>query len=216
MVDETMQPGLSSSDGELVRATRAGDEQAFALLVLRYQPLVQSYARHLMGQDPIAEDLIQESLIRAFTALSSLEDPQRFGAWLKSIVWRQCRDWVRRRRSSVVGIAEHFALAATTVDAATDPGDDAWLARLEQTIEEMSDGNRIALAMYFVLDEPQARIAEFLEVPLGTIKRRIFDGCRELRAVTSSQLLDAPERRRFIDQLTSLLRAHIHDSEDLP
>ena len=195
------QPGTGSGDGELVRCTLAGDAAAFELLLLRYQPLVQSYARHLMGQDPIAEDLIQESFIRAFTSLASLEDPQRFGAWLKSIVWRQCRDWVRRRRATAVRVDEQFALSATETACAHDPADDLWLAGLEQTIEEMSDGSRIALAMYYVLDEPQARIAAFLEVPLGTVKRRIFDGCREVRAVLGVQALDAHERRRFVDQL---------------
>jgi len=208
--------GTDLSDGELVRCTLDGDAAAFEALLLRYQPLVQGYARHLMGQDPIAEDLIQESFIRAFTGLASLEDPQRFGAWLKSIVWRQCRDWVRRRRATAVRIDGPFALAASEAVLSHDPADDLWLAGLEQTIEEMSDGSRIALAMYYVLDEPQLRIAAFLEVPLGTVKRRISDGCREVRAVLGAQPLDAQERRRFVDQVKSLLRPHLHKSKDTP
>jgi RNA polymerase sigma factor (sigma-70 family) len=202
-----------AGDAELVAQARAGDADAFEALVLRYQPLADAYARHLLDHGPAAEDMVQESFLRAFRALSSLEQPERFGSWLKSIVWRQCRDWVRRQRAVRSEPAE--ALAAAPADAGDaaweDTGEDPWLSRLEAAIEGMSDGNRVALALFYVLDVPIEHIARFLDVPLGTVKRRLFDGRATLSAAASGEPLDLPQRRRFVAELKRLLSAYAPD-----
>lgn len=197
------------SDAAVVRAALAGDASAFDVLVLRYQPLVDAYARHLLDQAPAAEDLVQESFLRAYRALATLEEPERFGGWLKSIVWRACRDWVRGQRAARP--LPELAAAEILGDAAPEPHeDDPWLVRLAEAIDAMHDGTRVALALFYVLEVPQERIARFLEVPLGTIKRRLFDGRREVAAVADGgpEPLDMPSRRRFVAELRRLLARH--------
>jgi RNA polymerase sigma-70 factor (ECF subfamily) len=198
------------ADAELVAAARGGDQEAFAALVLRYQPLADAYVRHLLDNASVVEDMVQEGFLRAYRALGTLEEPERFGAWLKSILWRECRDWVRKQRVARAVMDEIPAAVEPLGDAAPEDGDgDPWLARLEAAVASMSDANRSAMALFYVLDEPQERIARFLEVPVGTVKRRIFDGRQAIIASVSGEPLDMPERRRFVAALKALLSPHL-------
>jgi RNA polymerase sigma factor (sigma-70 family) len=205
------------SDAALVAEVLAGEPAAFDALVLRYQPLVDAYARQLLDQGPAAEDLVQESFLRAFHALGTLRAPEQFGSWLKSIVWRQCRDWVRAQRAIRTIAADQLQHAADDHDDASweDAGEDPWLVRLEETIARMADGNRLALALFYILDVPLERIARFLDVPLGTVKRRLFDGRAALAAASGREPLDPPQRRRFVADLKRLLATYA-PSGDIP
>jgi predicted RNA polymerase sigma factor len=67
-----------------VRARR-GDAEAFACLAAQHQPALAAFCRRLLGESGLAEDLAQETLLRAYQSLPRLEEPSRFGAWLFGI-----------------------------------------------------------------------------------------------------------------------------------
>ena len=73
-----------SPDEVLVLGAILGDLEAFEQLVVRYRPAVVRLARTIVGGDD-AEDVAQESLLLAFKALPSIEEPRRFAAWLSAI-----------------------------------------------------------------------------------------------------------------------------------
>ena len=87
---------MSDSDAALVARTLAGDLEAYAALVSRYRDAFGRYAVHMLGNREDAQEAMQDSFVRAYRALASCREPERFGAWLFRIVVNRCRT-VRRR-----------------------------------------------------------------------------------------------------------------------
>jgi RNA polymerase sigma-70 factor (ECF subfamily) len=87
---------MSDSDAVLVARTLAGDLEAYAALVSRYRDAFGRYAVHMLGNREDAQEAMQDSFVRAYRALASCREPERFGAWLFRIVVNRCRT-VRRR-----------------------------------------------------------------------------------------------------------------------
>ncbi len=85
------------SDAELIQDTLAGREQAFELLVRRYERPVRATALHIVKDRELAGDVAQESFLRAYRRLGSLHKPAAFGGWLMQIARRCALDAVARR-----------------------------------------------------------------------------------------------------------------------
>lgn len=200
-----------SADAEettLVVRAQTRDAAAFEALVGRYQSLVSAYARHLLDNIPEAEDVAQEVFLRAFQELASLREPNRFGAWLKSIAWRECRGWVRKQQAARRAVQNTPAPEALLLDPFPDatPDADPWLERLAQTIDDMSEGKKTVLSLFYLRGLSQERISDFLDIPVGTVKRRLFEARQAVAATAdAAEEMDAAERRRFVAAVKRLL-----------
>src|SRR3954462_2007624 len=104
-------PQVSPSDAELVERVRQGDRDAYAPLMVRYRLRFGRYAFHLLGNEHDAEEALQDAFFRAYRSIDRCRSPERFGAWLFSIVINCCRTAAVRRGRD---IARHRSL---------DPGD---------------------------------------------------------------------------------------------
>lgn len=170
------------ADEILVVSAILGDLPAFDDLVRRYRDAVVRVAALIVGHDD-AEDVAQESWLLAFNALPSIDDPCRFGAWLKTITKRRALRYIRQKKRTIgpeslvdVALLEQFpALQETSQDA------DA-LDAMNEAMSELPDDYALALQMRFYDEMPLKRMASFLEVPVSTIKWRIFRGKQLLRA----------------------------------
>jgi RNA polymerase sigma-70 factor (ECF subfamily) len=198
------------TDAELVQRAVRRDLDAYGVLIERYQALVSAYTNQLLEHEPAAEDLAQEVFLRAFESLSSLREPERFGAWLKSIAWRECRAWVRRQR------VERRASQQIANELAQGPyermsdeefeSENRWLTRLEKTINDLSDGKKAVLALFYVRGLSHESIADFLEVPIGTVKRRLFEARQAVaESAGPAEEMDLREQRRFVEAVKRLL-----------
>jgi RNA polymerase sigma-70 factor (ECF subfamily) len=85
------------TDAECVAHARAGDAPAREELVVRHHASCLRFARHLLGDDADAEDVVQETFIRAFAGLARYEERDTFRAWLFQILVRRCRTAAARR-----------------------------------------------------------------------------------------------------------------------
>ena len=86
-------------DAELVRRAAEGGSDAFEPLVQRYSNTIVRFAYHMLDDFQAAEDIAQESFLKAFSHLRRLADPERFSTWLYSITRHLCLDWIRAKRS---------------------------------------------------------------------------------------------------------------------
>lgn len=170
--------GTSRSPAELdaaqVRAAKAGDRQAARALVRCYHNRVYRLACRAAGQ-PSAEDVTQETFIRAFRSLARF-DPDgsaRVSTWILGIAGRAAIDHLRRRQTRAAYLA--------AIPAPPDPEQpDASLARSEvgalvaAAVQTLSPEIRttFVLRAYHELTMPE--IASALEVELGTVKSRLF------------------------------------------
>jgi RNA polymerase sigma-70 factor (ECF subfamily) len=90
-------PEVSPSDAELVQRVRQGDLDAYAPLIVRYRLRFGRYAFHLLGNESDAEEALQDAFFRAYRSIDRCRNPERFGAWLFSIVVNCCRTAAVRR-----------------------------------------------------------------------------------------------------------------------
>ncbi|HJX92266.1 MAG TPA: RNA polymerase sigma factor [Pyrinomonadaceae bacterium] len=173
---------LESPDELLVVAAILGNLEAFEQLVVRYRPAVVRLARTIVGAD-YAEDVAQDSLLLAFKALPTIEEPNKFAAWLSAITRHRA---LRFTKSETTHMSKRVAL------------DEALLEKIEALAKPVADKERdqsmmealdslpadyaMPLRLHFLDDMPLARIAAFMGVPLSTVKWRIHQGKKLLRA----------------------------------
>ena len=177
---------LESPDELLVIEAILGNLEAFEQLVLRYRPAVVRLARTIVGTD-YAEDVAQDSLLLAFKALPTIEEPRKFPAWLSAITRHRA---VRFNKSETAHVAKRVPLDEALlerIEAITKP-----LAEKERdeamvrAIDEMPADYAMPLKLRFMDDMPLNRIAAFMGVPLSTVKWRIHHGKKLLRAKLES------------------------------
>ncbi len=177
---------LESPDELLVIEAILGNLEAFEQLVVRYRPAVVRLARSIVGAD-YAEDVAQDSLLLAFKALPTIEEPRKFPAWLSAITRHRA---VRFSKSETPHVAKRVPLDEALlerIEAITKPvaereRDEAMV----KAIDEMPADYAMPLKLRFMDDMPLKRIAAFTGVPLSTIKWRIHHGKKLLRAKLES------------------------------
>ncbi|MEV0460340.1 RNA polymerase sigma factor, partial [Catellatospora methionotrophica] len=92
-------PTSSPDDAALVTAAQAGDRRALEVLLDAYLPFVYTIVRRALDADPDADDVVQETMVRAVRELRGLRDPHTFRAWLGTIAVRQVSTHLQRRRA---------------------------------------------------------------------------------------------------------------------
>src|SRR5262245_60451718 len=98
-------------DAELVARARTGDPGAFEELVTRHHAACLRYAAHLLGDRTGAEDVVQDTWVRAYRSLGRYEERSQFRSWLFRILVNRCRtSFGRRRKVPTTGITEVHAV----------------------------------------------------------------------------------------------------------
>jgi RNA polymerase sigma-70 factor (ECF subfamily) len=174
------------SDEELVERFQSGDLSAFDVLVRRWERKVQGAIYRLVGPGEDVRDLSQETLLKAYRGLGTFKKEARFSSWLYQIALNTCRDRMRRGRGkSYVSFDE----LSETGEAGSERGPSAL-----DLIEARDLSRRVAAAVatlpeeqreVVVLKEYQGltflEIADALDVPLSTVKTRLYRGLGQLR-----------------------------------
>jgi RNA polymerase sigma-70 factor (ECF subfamily) len=142
---------VGPTDGDLVRKAAAGDVLAFETLVERYYADCLRFAVHFLGEPADAEEVVQDTFVRAYKALARYHDRQRFRAWLFSILANRCRTRsarVQRRRRALEEYRVEPTASATRPDAET--GSDEILRRVRAALHELPASQREAFLLHSV------------------------------------------------------------------
>jgi len=163
------------TDRELAEKIAVGDDGALTRLVDLYHAGLYRFLRHLTRSREDAEDLAQQTLIRARNAAHRYDGRASLKTWLHRIAFHEFTRWRRRQR---------WHVALKHVPAVEDPRfgavvDAEWLATALATLP---DGMRAAFLLYEVEDLSHAEIAQVLGIPDGTVKSRLFTARERLRA----------------------------------
>jgi RNA polymerase sigma-70 factor (ECF subfamily) len=170
-------------DEVLVMAAILGDISAFDRLVLRYRPAVVRVAQAIVGAE-LAEDVAQEALLTAFKALPTLEEPRKFPAWLHIITRHKALRFSRRERNLSERMAPLDQLLLERSASLSRPMLDGSAGRreeLQQAVEQLPPEFALVIKLRYYDDMPVKRIAEFLMLPLTTVKWRLHKGKQLLK-----------------------------------
>jgi RNA polymerase sigma factor (sigma-70 family) len=169
---------------ELVERARGGDRHAFAELIRESGARLDATARLILRDPELAQDAVQDTLIRAWRSLPGLRDTATFDHWLHSLVAHACIDLARKRRRRVVEVELtpiHFTEA---LDYAGEIADRDLLDRALARLEPQA---RAVVVLHFYLDLPLPQVARMLGIPDGTAKSRLH---RSLGVLRSSMAID--------------------------
>ncbi len=174
------------TDAELIQRVAERDREAFDELYRRYTRPLLGLALRRLGDRGRAEDALQDAFAAVWRSAGSY-DPERGAgaAWLYTVARNAIVDGARRRPEPP---------ADTPETAASDAGPDeraevAWLAwRVHRAIEELPEHERRVIELAYWGEQSQSEIAEFLSVPLGTVKTRTRSGLARLAALLDGEL----------------------------
>jgi RNA polymerase sigma-70 factor (ECF subfamily) len=163
-----------SPENIVVRLARNGDRKAFSELVSRRQAWIRNLMRRSCGDMALADDLSQQVFLQAWKTIPQLQDPGKFGPWLKRLainVWLQHR----RRNDPVSGAAELRDQAMASDDAARIAAD------LDAALATLAHDARLCIVLAYHEGMKHDEIAELTDMPVGTVKSHIRRGSLRLR-----------------------------------
>ena len=173
----------------LVEAAQNGDQPAFAELVLRFQDAAREWAFQVLSDTHLAEDAAQEAFLVAYRQLDQLRDPKAFPAWLKRIVLSQCHRILRRRQMPSAPLDDEDPMPEAGHDPATEVEHREMRESLRRAVENLPDGERAVTELFYIVGYSQQEIAERLQLPLTTVKKRLQYARERLKESMSAQIV---------------------------
>ena len=166
---------------ELVERAKAGDHDAFSILVRRSFPRLRGIASLILRDQDRAQDAVQESLVLAWRHIRAVRDPDAWDAWLYRTTVRACYRLARteRRRDLVELHVELDPETPGALDLATSVVDRDLLGR---ELGRLPIDQRAVMVLHFYLDLPLTEVAGILDIPTGTAKSRLHRGLEALRS----------------------------------
>jgi RNA polymerase sigma-70 factor (ECF subfamily) len=188
-------PALNTlTDQEVVLLARGGQERAYRELVRRYERPIFSLLYRMVRDRELAEDLSQETFVKALKAIESYRPEYKFSSWLFKIANNAAIDHLRRRELDTLSLegSPHAvtpdAMEATALqigDRAENPLDIVEAKELggeiERAIAQLRPEYRACILLRHVDGRAYEEIAEMLDLPLGTVKTYIHRARNELR-----------------------------------
>jgi RNA polymerase sigma-70 factor, ECF subfamily len=178
----------------VVRQAQMGDRDAFGALVEQFQPTVYAIALRRLGNASDALELTQEVFLHVLERITQLREPERFAGWLRQVAVRMAINRATRRvapPSVEAGILEGASLHS---DEPLDQLIDRERAeRVWAALGRLKAMDREALDAFYIRGHSLIEIAELLDVPLGTVKRRLHTARKRLKVELETSVADPAE-----------------------
>lgn len=178
---------MQEPDPQLIRAASEGDLDAFDVLVRSYQEPVWRFLRGLVRDPALAEDLTQETFLRAFNRLPTFAFRSRFSTWLFTVARNLAVDAVRKR--------ERRRLLLVRLGPDAGPPDTGLRAEVGAAVDSLSDKLREALLLVEVMGFTCREAGEILGIAEGTVKSRLYHARARLVAWFDADVDEARQER---------------------
>lgn len=175
-------PAGDRSDAALVRAFVAGDDDAYAALVRRYQRRVFGICYRYFGDAALAEDAAQDAFVTLYRRAATFRGTSKFSTWMYRVATNACNDLARKqsRRPRPAAVAvEDLGLA----DDRDEIGQKVVQLELREALSQLDPDHRDAVVAHTMEGQPYHTIAARTGVAVGTIKSRVHRGHAKLAAI---------------------------------
>jgi RNA polymerase sigma-70 factor (ECF subfamily) len=191
-------PASPTEEQTLVRRSQHGDMAAYDELVRRYQERIYATIYHMTSNHEDANDLAQETFIKAFQALKSFKGGSSFYTWVYRIAVNKTINFLKQRKNRT-----HMSLNDLDFNAEHDPDlvalvsdrtprREANLAELQEKLnaamQKLSEPHRLVVTLHDVQGLPHDEIAEIMDCNIGTVRSRLFYARQQLQAYLSDYL----------------------------
>ena len=161
------------ADGELIQRILAGEREAYAVLVGRYQESLYRHAAAMIGDRDAASDLVQETFVKAYTRLDTC-DPDRFAAWIFRILRNRCKDWLKNRRQQTAPLHDEAHTAPESDDPALSLERTELGRVVDAALMRLPPAQREAFLLKHVDGLSYEEMAERLETGISALKMRVM------------------------------------------
>ena len=174
---------MKQNDSELIHKAKNGDAKAYEGLLKKYRNSVYNLVYRMVRDVEEAEDLTQEAFIKAFNSLASFNEEYAFSTWLYKIATNNCIDFFRKRKLQTYSLDKPIQYKDSEIqheipDPELNP-EKSILARersrvIQEAIRALPEKYYTAIVLRHNEEKSYEEIAEILNLPLGTVKARIF------------------------------------------
>ena len=169
-------------DQALIEATMQGKLQAFDLLVKKYQTRILSLANKLVKDKATAEDIAQETFIKAFKALPNFRKESAFYTWLYRIGMNTAKNHLSSKHNQIKNKSDHFEdphLQSAPLLQESDTPERQAMARdlkkvIDFSISELPEELKVAFILREIEGLSYEDISKVMDCPIGTVRSRIF------------------------------------------
>lgn len=185
-------------DQELVRSVQSGDLAAYDELVRRYQVRIYATLYHMTSNHEDANDLAQESFIKAFHAIKSFKGESSFFTWLYRIAVNKTINFLKQRKNRIYLILNDLDLNAendpdlVAFVSEKNPRRDMSLTELQEklnaAIQRLSEDHRLVVTLHDIQGLSHEEIGKIMDCNVGTVRSRLFYARQQLQAFLSDYL----------------------------
>jgi RNA polymerase sigma factor (sigma-70 family) len=192
----------------IIDQVRSGDKHAYEPIVGRFQDMAVAYGFATLGDWQLAEDAAQEAFIAAYCELPTLRDPQAFPAWFRRIVIKHI-DRIRRSRPDCISLDAAPNVFGDQQDPSEIVEQQELRASVVAAIHSLPVPQREVVTLFYIGTYSHKDISAFLDIPISTVKMRLFHARRQLHADLLCKIEDAlPKQRpsrdiRFVEKTVS-------------
>ncbi len=181
----------TNSDLAIARLIAKGDRQAFAELLDNHGPRIQSLVRRYSSNQSDTEDLIQEIFLSAFKSIRNYRGQSSLSTWLHGVALNNCKKYVERKPPSTEPI--DLILIESEADSKSNPETIAAKNDLAENVhcalKNLTPEQRDVVVLHELHELTYTECALVLNVPLGTVKSRLFYAFRALKSSLSAYVL---------------------------
>lgn len=159
------------TDEEIVEKVRSIDRDLYALLIQRYQGKLFRYVTHLIIDEQMAVDVVQETFIKAYVNLNGFDIRKKFSSWIYRIAHNEAMNIVKRHTREVPFPARLDV--ESNEDIEEDLGRQENVEMVEKCLKSMSILYAEPLTLYFFEEKTYAEISDILRIPIGTVATRV-------------------------------------------
>jgi RNA polymerase sigma-70 factor, ECF subfamily len=174
---------LMNGSEDLVARARAGDQEAFRLLFVRFSRPVFQFIYQLVSQRDLADELTQETFVRAYRNLNQLRNDSRFSTWLFGIGHNVVREFLRSRQRQIEGLSEETVQSEDTRSISPVQGvlEKELNLAIEKALQELDEERRAIFVLKVFQQRSYQEIVEITGFSVAKIKTELHRARLKLR-----------------------------------
>jgi RNA polymerase sigma-70 factor (ECF subfamily) len=181
--EEYMEYGIESTEADLVRRARDGDEKSFSLLVEKHTNRTYRIAFSLLKNRSDAEDAVQDAFTTAYRSIKKLKNETAFGAWLARIVTTRSYDILRKRQRNKLASSDEDSISRMEqIPTKYNSPEAVELSfNLRWAIDHLPETHRLIILLHYAEGTTTDEIASIVRRPPGTVRRILSESYRLMR-----------------------------------
>ena len=179
---------MKNDDAQLIQRVLDGDDTAFSALVKKHQKRVHALAWRKTGDFHVAEEITQDTFLKAYQKLSTLKEPQKFAGWLYVIAANYCKMWMRKKRLPTQSLEdtsseelEKTAYSGYIIEENKRTTAETQREVVKKLLANLQESERTVITLYYLGEMTYEEISEFLGVSVAAIKNRLYRARQRLK-----------------------------------